>query len=133
MRTVLRAGPPASTNVPAPGSALVHYPNTNTPIKPNSNVGAASGNISARADEQDRSFERPPPKVNAELFNPKGVRKQNVGNFDGQVADKDSGKVDGAVTTLADRMDEMSFGSCAGTDGVVSHSVVSVLAEVQND
>ncbi|PSS34104.1 hypothetical protein PHLCEN_2v1856 [Hermanssonia centrifuga] len=133
VRTVLRAGPPASTNVPAPGSALVHYPNTNTPVKPNSNVGAASGNISARADEQDRSFERPPPKVNAELFNPKGARKQNAGNFDGHVADKDSSKVDGAVTTLADRMNEMSFGSCAGTDGVASHSVVSVLAEVQND
>lgn len=59
-------GPQGSTNTAAPGNALVHYPN--------SNVGTQGH---SRLDEQDRAFERPPPR-NPELFNPKGVvRKAN--------------------------------------------------------
>lgn len=50
---------------PVPQSnALVHYPNAQQP--------SATG---SRMEDQDPGFDRPPPKDNVELFNPKGARR----------------------------------------------------------
>lgn len=46
------------------GNALVHYPNTQQPSAPGS-----------RLEDHESGFDRPPPKDNAELFNPKGARR----------------------------------------------------------
>ncbi|OBZ74204.1 hypothetical protein A0H81_06142 [Grifola frondosa] len=59
---VMMPGPQGNVN--PQGSALVHYPNSHTTPSPN-----ATPNL--RLDEQDHAFERPPPKGNSELFNPK--------------------------------------------------------------
>ncbi|KAL4250211.1 amino acid/polyamine transporter 2 family protein [Abortiporus biennis] len=66
VRSIIMApnGPPTqgATHPHGPnpsGNVLVHYPSNN----------------GSRLDEQDRTFERPPPK-NAELFNPKGVLRK---------------------------------------------------------
>ena len=66
VKSVMMAGPQGNANVPAPGNALVHYPNSSLSLN------------NTRLDDQDRGFERPPAK-NPELFNPKGiVRKPNL-------------------------------------------------------
>lgn len=56
-------GPQGSGSSVAPGNALVHYP---------ASGGGMQAPGQSRLDEQDRAFERPPPR-NPELFNPKGV------------------------------------------------------------
>ncbi|KAI0343287.1 hypothetical protein BDW22DRAFT_1356898 [Trametopsis cervina] len=65
IKSVLKPGPSGSTAGPPTNNALVHYPNSNIPI---------------RLEDQERGFERPPPKSSAELYNPKGVRKPPNGN-----------------------------------------------------
>ncbi|KAI1793449.1 hypothetical protein LXA43DRAFT_1000793 [Ganoderma leucocontextum] len=78
MSRVMMPAPQGNTN--AQGSALVHYPNsqTSSPQAPPAPAPAAIG----RLDEQDPVFERPPPK-NAELFNPKAGGR--VGGNGGRV------------------------------------------------
>jgi hypothetical protein len=61
--------------VNAPGNVLVHHPSI--------------GSNPTRIDEQDRGFERPPAKGSVELFNPKVVRRPNVGKTSPQQVDKD--------------------------------------------
>ncbi|OCH96251.1 hypothetical protein OBBRIDRAFT_787325 [Obba rivulosa] len=114
IRTVMTAGPPQG-NAPSHGTALVHYPNSNSP-----------GSQNRRADDQEQGFERPPPKANAELFNPKGPRQTAVGKVE-----KDKGEAtnremtpdhDGAVVnaTLEDQMESMAL------DGDVARGQVDV-------
>ena len=52
----------------ASGNALVHYPVTQSP--PAINNG--------RSDDMEPGFERPPPRSNAELFNPKAPAKRST-------------------------------------------------------
>ncbi|EMD39144.1 hypothetical protein CERSUDRAFT_112820 [Gelatoporia subvermispora B] len=73
-RSVMTAGPPQG-NAASHGTALVRYPNSN-----------GSGAQDRRADDQEPGFDRPPPKANAELFNPKGHKPSGASK-----ADKDKG------------------------------------------
>ena len=54
----------AQGNAAPQGNALVHYPTTQQP--------SAAG---SRLEDHEPGFDRPPPKDNAELFNPKGARR----------------------------------------------------------
>jgi len=57
-----------------PGNALVHYNNPS-----GSQTGSNGSQAHNRVVDSDSGYERPPPKGNAELFNPKtGARKQNT-------------------------------------------------------
>ena len=85
VRSVLRAGPPTNTNGPSSTNALVHYSATQSP---NMNVGNPNDNGNplhlSHMGDQDCAYERPPPKSNAELFNPKGSRhRQSSVNSNG--------------------------------------------------
>ncbi|EGN96739.1 hypothetical protein SERLA73DRAFT_184899 [Serpula lacrymans var. lacrymans S7.3] len=60
-RSILMPGPSPAGNV------LVHHSNTHV-----------SGKDNSRLEDSERGFERPPPKGNVELFNPKGVWKSGA-------------------------------------------------------
>ena len=80
---------PSPGHVNALGNALVHH-------------SSPGSGIPARLDEQDRGFERPPPKGNVELFNPKIVRRpNNVGKSSPQQVDKDKEMSRGEVVASA--------------------------------
>lgn len=90
MRSILT---PASNvqlpNTNAYGSALVHYPATNgAPANGNPNAMISNN----RLDEHDAGFERPPPKGESQLFNPKSPspthRRSNTSS-NGDCADKE--------------------------------------------
>ncbi|OSX64235.1 hypothetical protein POSPLADRAFT_1073817 [Postia placenta MAD-698-R-SB12] len=66
-RSIIMPGPQGNPN----GSVLVHYPNI-------PQTTAANSSVTARLDDSDASFERPPPKGNTELFNPKGNSRTAV-------------------------------------------------------
>lgn len=110
MRSVLRATPPTS-NTNGPSSALVHYPNNQQ--SPNMPMDAP-----IRLDEQDHAYERPPPKSNAELFNPKGPRRQptNGSNTGASTPDKVSGKAEGVVDGLAGSMGELRLAETSSVE-----------------
>lgn len=105
MRSVLKASPPASTNAP---TALVHYPAANG----GSTRGPSPSN--GRLDEQDRAFGRPPPKGNAELFNPKGGRASNG-------SPEKSANKDAAPDALADQVEGLTLAADSG-DAVLTAS-----------
>ena len=65
-RSIMTVGPQGGP--PAPGNALVHYPGIS---------GVDGQNVNPCMDD---SFERPPPKSNAELFNPKGGARKGPMN-----------------------------------------------------
>jgi hypothetical protein len=61
MRAALMQSP---DSVGTHGSALAHQPHA-----------PGTAHTYAQIDENERGFERPPPKATAELFNPKGPRR----------------------------------------------------------
>ena len=69
---------PSAGHVNSTGNALVHHQ-------------IVAGGIPGRVDEQERGFERPPPKGSVELFNPKIARRppNNIGKFSPQQAERD--------------------------------------------
>jgi len=95
VRSILSPGPQGQANAALPpGSALVHYPNTNSP---QSNGGQTHPRIL-----DDSGFERPPPKGNAELFNPKaGMRKQTITKANSSPSPGDSPAVSTQMPTQA--------------------------------
>lgn len=105
-RSVLRAGPSGTTSAPAAGNALVHYP-------------ASGGNgrgPSPNNGRLDDMFERPPPKGNAELFNPKGGRPQAANGVG--PPEKDVGS---STDTLLERVEGLSL-AARGAEPVLTAS-----------
>ncbi|CAL1714591.1 unnamed protein product [Somion occarium] len=102
-----------SVNPAASGSALVHYPNVNANPSGNQPSGVAPG-----TNGMEPGFERPAPRGNVELFNPKATPKKtppswgspNVGTPEEMTkeAGKDSsdGNADSAVgdSTITDKL-----------------------------
>ncbi|KAI0684290.1 hypothetical protein BC835DRAFT_1390364 [Cytidiella melzeri] len=103
MKSVLRPGPSGNTSGPAANNVLVHYPHSG----PNTST-------QNRFEDQEHAFERPPPKSNAELYNPKGARRQPLnGNNTGGLSPSDKTTVKGAaweVDVLADQVGVMRLG-----------------------
>ena len=95
-------GPQGNTN--AQGTALVHYPTsqTSSPQVPSAPAPAAIG----RLDEQDPAFERPPPK-NAELFNPKAANRNGSGNGGRPENGRSRANTAASASGLVDKLNSM--------------------------
>lgn len=96
MSRVMMPGAPLSG--PQQTTALVHYPNQ---------VPGAQGQQSPTMEGRDATFERPPLKGNAELFNPKAASARGSVSSNGQV--KDNG--------LTEKMGSISLADGAGAAG----------------
>ncbi|CCL98600.1 uncharacterized protein FIBRA_00602 [Fibroporia radiculosa] len=106
MRSIMTPGSQSSST--QHGSALVHYPNSNQ----------TSQNSIPRTDDQESGFERPPPKSNAELFNPKASSRTGVSNGagdrgvkTGSVETQDEHGQDGADASLVKLVGSMTLDS----------------------
>ncbi|KZT10162.1 uncharacterized protein LAESUDRAFT_694804 [Laetiporus sulphureus 93-53] len=104
------------------GTALVHYPNSSQPA-------AQNASEAGHEDDQESGFERPPPKANAELFNPKsGSRSPGASNGTGKGSQgqmkedmQDSGWNGDAAAGLADIVGSMTISGYFGeVDGASS-------------
>ena len=84
MRSALKAGP-----APAPAAQ------------------ASPGANPCRLEDSDRAFERPPPKGNAELFNPKAGRPHGGANGNG--AAETYGEQEAAPDALVERVEGLSL------------------------
>ncbi|KAH9839694.1 uncharacterized protein C8Q71DRAFT_743804 [Rhodofomes roseus] len=117
-RSIIMAG--AQGNPAPQGTALVHYPNSQQP----------SGTPLVEAHEP--GFDRPPPKVSAELFNPKGTPRMSAparmgsGETEDTPKQKGMGQGDAAcVDALAQKVASISLEECPA-------EVEGALAAAQN-
>ncbi|TFY62135.1 hypothetical protein EVJ58_g4059 [Rhodofomes roseus] len=117
-RSIIMAG--AQGNPAPQGTALVHYPNSQQP----------SGTPLVEAHEP--GFDRPPPKVSAELFNPKGTPRMSAparmgsGETEDTPKQKGMGQGDAAcVDALAQKAASISLEECPA-------EVEGALAAAQN-
>ncbi|KAH7913826.1 hypothetical protein BJ138DRAFT_1001385 [Hygrophoropsis aurantiaca] len=77
------SGNPTSSHA----TALVQHPN------PHQNIGNGNQNTISRPEDIDKGFERPSPKLNAELYNPKGAWKAGGASIRSSVpSDKEKDK-----------------------------------------
>jgi hypothetical protein len=107
-----------------------------SPGHANSQSGALNANPSAsnnsRLEEPERGFERPPPKGNVELFNPKGARRSNSSNSrhnslpqDKSENDKQAGD---AMANVMDQVTSLSIGDTGpGSPSIKATAIVAIL------
>ncbi|KAI0741697.1 hypothetical protein C8Q80DRAFT_1110535 [Daedaleopsis nitida] len=109
---VMVASPPGSGN--PQGTALVHYPNSqqSSPQVPTTPAPAALG----RLDEQDTTFERPPPR-NAELFNPKAGTRSSPNAGKVQENGRSRANMGTNGSELFDKMGAMALADTLGNVG----------------
>lgn len=86
-----------------------------SPGHANLQSGALSpkSNVNGRLEEPERGFERPPPKGNVELFNPKASRRSNSSNSRHNSLPQDkleNEKQIGVVANVVDQVGSLSLG-----------------------
>ncbi|KAI0091650.1 hypothetical protein BDY19DRAFT_931629 [Irpex rosettiformis] len=131
IKSVLRPGPSGSTSGQERSNALVHYPTSGPQQHPNPNMLRLQ-------DDQEFTFERPPPKSNAELYNPKGGRRMpvnsppggnNTSSLSGGVGDTNGNYVVsgglGEVDVLAEQVGGLRVGQQQQAEGGENAFVVS--------
>ncbi|KZT69263.1 hypothetical protein DAEQUDRAFT_765580 [Daedalea quercina L-15889] len=102
-RSIIMAGAQGSTT--PQGNALVHYPNAQQPSA-----------TTPRMDDHESGFDRPPPKGNAELFNPKGTPRISAPTRMSPVEMTESSKQNGltqgdtgSVVALVDKAESVTL------------------------
>ena len=147
----LASTPPSSTpsnqDSPTANLASSHRPSyPNTPGYPVGSSGpplvfGASTTHSDRLAEHDRVFERPPSKINATLFNPKGAsnqngRKRGQDGHNGIIPPQEQDKPDDTVTEvtrLSDTVDTMSIKDGGPSSGKLEETPQSNHSEAQKN
>lgn len=87
-----------------------------------------------RLEEPDRGFERPPPKGNAELFNPKNARRSNSGNNRSNSSSQDKAEIErdsggDVVANMIDRVASLSVGDAGpGSPSPVKAAIVMAMS-----
>jgi hypothetical protein len=96
-------------------------------MSPNSNV-----NINGRLEEPERGFERPPPKGNVELFNPKGSRRSNSSNsrHNSMPQDKPQNEkqVGDGMADVADQVTSLSLGDTSPASPSIKAAATVVMS-----
>lgn len=113
--------PPLSTVSPSPekrtpvvNGAWGNASSTRSILQASAQPNASA--VGSRLEEPDRGFERPPPKSNAELFNPKSSRRSNSSNSKNNSSSQDRSdeKLAGDPTAdFADQIGSLSLGDVA--------------------
>jgi hypothetical protein len=115
---------PPEKRTPVLGGAWTNASSTRSILMPspghaNSQSGALSQNSNAsnngRLEEPERGFERPPPKGNAELFNPKSSRRSNSSNSRHNSVPQDKSEKEkhgggDAIANVVDQVASLSIG-----------------------
>lgn len=96
--------------MPSPGQA-----------NPQSSVALNANASNARLEEPDHGFERPPPKSNAELFNPKGSRRSTGSTSNSRhnslPQDMNNEKAEGdIISNVAGQIASLSVSGDTGTE-----------------
>jgi hypothetical protein len=104
--------------MPVAGGAWTNASSTRSIIMPSPGHANSQSNAlvhqttpnNVRLEEPDRGFERPPPKSNAELFNPKNSRRSNSGNSRNNSSSQDTAEIEGgdAVANIIDQVTSLS-------------------------
>jgi hypothetical protein len=108
--------------MPSPG----HINSQNGALSPKSNT------TNGRLEEPERGFERPPPKGNVELFNPKSSRRSNSNNSRHNSVPQDKSEnekqVGGdVVANVVDQVTSLSVGDTSpGSPAVKAAATVSM-------
>jgi hypothetical protein len=97
-------------------------------------VHQSTPNNNFRLEEPERGFERPPPKGNAELFNPKGSRRSNSGNSrnnslpqDKAESEKEAGG--DAMASMVDQVASLSVGDAGpGSPSAIKAAAVVAMS-----
>jgi hypothetical protein len=101
----MNASSTRSILMPSPG----HVNSQSSVLSPNSHTSS-----NGRLEEPERGFERPPPKGNVELFNPKGSRRSNSSNsrHNSLLQDRMENEKHGgdAVANVVDQIRSLSIG-----------------------
>jgi hypothetical protein len=102
IKSVLRPGPSGKPHGPVTNNALVHYP-----------TSGSESNMPMHFDDQEHAFDRPPPKSNAELYNPKGAQRRPLNG-------NNTGGPSGQVELLIDQMGDLKLEQKQGeSDGAL--------------
>lgn len=115
--------PPPEKRTPVIGGAWGNASSTRSILQANAQSGTLP--IGGRLEDPDRGFERPPPKSNAELFNPKNSRRSTGSNGRGNSFPQD--RMDEQVFNDVDVADQLNS-LYIGDAGVRSPSAAEVVA-----
>lgn len=121
--TTLGSPPPEKR---APAGAWTNASSTRSILMPS----PGHANSQGRLEDPERGFERPPPKGNAELFNPKGTRRSNSNNSRSNSVPQAEGVKQPSGDAVANLIDQVTSLSMAET-GPASPPAVKSIAVVK--